>query len=118
MPTATTILEAFDFAGTSGAQVSQSPNVVAANVTGGAISRGAGLTATNQNDVWGFGNAISSVPTNYVYGTSLASAAALNEYYQFTVTAQSGYGLSVAALSFNAYAQNGESTFGEACNTA
>jgi hypothetical protein len=113
--TATTVqMAAYNFAGTDGTEASEAPSTTANNVSAGAVTRGSGLTASNQGSSV-FGNSIASVPSSgagNTYGSDLAGAIAKNQYYQFTLTAAAGHTLSFASLSFAAWAQNGESTFG------
>lgn len=103
-------LDAFDFNGKVGDEISDNPALVATNVSGGAISRGSGLTANVQGQR-SFDNSISSTPTNGLYGTDLASAESLNEFDQFTIAPTAGHTLSLSTLGFSAWDQNAHSTF-------
>ena len=79
----------FDFAGLSGSEVSVTSNFNDANLTNSTISRGSGLTASNNGDRF---NA-----TSWSTG-SIANAISGNNYMEFTITPNPGYQFSVSSV--------------------
>jgi hypothetical protein len=79
----------FDFAGLTGSEVSANSNSNNANISSSTITRGAGLTASNNADRF---NA-----TNWAL-TSIANAVSGNKYMEFTITPNSGCAFSVSSI--------------------
>ena len=80
----------YDFTGESGNQISTSPFSTTANVVASVFNRGVGLNAN------GGTNSINS--NGFTIGTPLILSN--NEYYQFTLTPNSGYKLDLGTLNF------------------
>lgn len=79
----------FDFAGIAGDEVSAPSNSNDPNISAGTITRGAGLTASNNADRF---NA-----TNWAL-TSIPNAVTNNDYMQFTITPTPGCNFSVSSI--------------------
>jgi len=115
-PGQTGSLAVWDFDGAVGDEVTASPVAVAGQLTVGALSRGAGLDPSESD--WGAllrANRFASEPdasVNHDYGTNLAQAVAMNQYYQFTLQPAPGQTLSLSELGFLAYFQNDDVAMG------
>ena len=83
---------AFDTNGLVGSEPTFNSTTTATNLNTSTLSRGAGITAT------ALGNAFSS--TNFD-SAAIADAIAANEFLQFTVSAQSGFKVSLTTLDAN-----------------
>ncbi len=84
---------AWDFSGGTGSETTVTAGTINTNITAGAISRGAGITAI------ALGNAFSS--TGFTASGTLADAKTNNKYLQFTIKAKTGFALSLSTLDFN-----------------
>lgn len=81
----------FDFNGLAGNEASAGSNSNDANLTSSTITRGAGLTASNNANRF---NATS-------WGAMLSSAVSGNDYMEFTITPNSGFEFDVTTMVFN-----------------
>jgi hypothetical protein len=81
----------FDFNGLAGNEVSANSNSNDANLTSSTITRGSGLTASNNANRF---NATS-------WGAMLSSAVSGDDYMEFTITPNSGYEFDVTTMVFN-----------------
>ena len=82
----------FDFNGLSGNEFSANSNSNNANLSSSTITRGSGLTASNNANRF---NATSWATT------SIANAVSGNDYMEFTITPNSGYEFDVTTIVFN-----------------
>ena len=82
----------FDFNGLSGNEASAASNTNDGNLTTSTITRGAGLTASNNGNRF---NATSWATT------SIANAVSGNDYMEFTITPNSGFDFNVTTMVFN-----------------
>ncbi|WP_053002449.1 lamin tail domain-containing protein [Kordia jejudonensis] len=82
----------FDFNGLVGNEVSATSNTNDANISSATITRGAGLTASNNGNRF---NARSWALTN------IANAVSGNDYMEFTITPNSGFSFDVTTMVFN-----------------
>ncbi len=85
----TTDIITFDFDGFAGNEATGNSNYNDANLNSSTISRGAGLTASNNEDHF---NA-----TSWATG-SIANAVSGDDYMEFTITPNSGYEFSVSSI--------------------
>lgn len=85
-------LVTYNFAGTSGSQTFQPPASTTSGITASDITRGPGLTAVATPAASGGG--ISSINWSL-------SAKDLNDYYEFTVTPNAGYELTLSNISLS-----------------
>ncbi|MGF1534508.1 MAG: IPT/TIG domain-containing protein [Bernardetiaceae bacterium] len=82
----------FEFDGLAGNETTAGSNFNHPNLTASTISRGAGLTASNNADRF---NA-----TNWAL-TNIANAVSGNKYMEFTITPTAGYQFSVSSITIN-----------------
>lgn len=81
---------AWEFDGNAGTEVTVNATTNNANLNTSVISRGAGLTTSS------LGNAFSA--TNYSANGTKADAISNNKYFQFSISAKSGYKVSLSTL--------------------
>ena len=114
-------LAVWEFTGYAGNEVSAPASSASARVAVGVLQRGSGLDPS-QSD-WAAGmrvNRFGSEPANsagHAYGTNLAGALALKQYYQFTLKPVPGQTMSLSQISFRAFYQNGAGSAGLAYST-
>ncbi|AXG68490.1 amylopullulanase [Kordia sp. SMS9] len=87
----------FDFNGLAGNEASAASNFNDANLTSSTITRGSGLTASNNGNRF---NATSWATSN------IANAVSGNDYMEFTITPNSGFEFDVTTMVFNVQRSN------------
>jgi hypothetical protein len=86
-------LVAWEITGANASVTNPQPaGLLAAHVTGGSLTIGSGVSASNTNDFFS---------ANGFNTTSLAAAISGGDYLSFTITPAAGYALNISSVSFN-----------------
>ncbi|MDQ8197142.1 sugar-binding protein [Pelagicoccus enzymogenes] len=103
-PAVPEVIAGFDFATYSGNESTATASTVADNAAVSELSRGAGAagsSATYQNEQGG----VNASGTRFD-AADLAGAVSTNEYFEFSITPESGYVFDITELFYSAFAQN------------